>query len=290
MKVYSRTYLDWINGRYVVIVEHSRLLFGPVIFLKGASSQQKQLQQQQTQLSQTLSNAYNQAFANQHAVFSSIRAVFDPIFNAGPSQYGFANAEDVALRTQASEGTAQEYQQASRATAERMAAEGGGNSVLPSGVQAQIQGQVAGAAAESESNKQLDITKAGYEQGRQNFLTASNAEMAVAQGYNPLGYAGAAGNTTGSAFNMATEIQKMNNAASPWGAVGGILGGLAGSIAGPLGTSIGSKLGGMLGGGGSPDANQSVDYGNFTFPSNSYPSQPAPPTSGMNPFTGEGLG
>jgi hypothetical protein len=232
MKYYTKTYIDWIDGRYQVVAEHSRIYLGPVELSKGASAQENDIAKSNQELNKTLIGAYNTAFANQAAVFNAVKAVYDPILKAGPGQYGFTTAEDAAFRTQASEGTAGLYKQASGAAAERMAAAGGGNTFLPSGVQADIQGKIAGAAAESESSKQLGITEAGYEQGRQNFQNATNVEMGVAAGYNPLGYAGAATSSGGSAFNMAKTIQEENAAASPWGAIGGMIGGAAGAFLG----------------------------------------------------------
>lgn len=246
MRVITRTVYDWTGDRYIVIAENTRLHLGPVILCKGASSEQKALAAQQQQLSATLASNYNQQFANQSAILSAVKAVYDPILKAGPSQFGFAKPEEAAYRTQASDGTAANYAAAGAAARERLAAAGGGNTFLPTGAAADMENRLAGAAAESESNKQLDITKAGYALGRENFDKATNAETTAAGLYNPLGYAGAATHATDSAFNMADTLQKENG--SIWGAVGGIAGGLLGSIAGPMGSAIGSKLGGAIGG------------------------------------------
>jgi hypothetical protein len=234
MRVFTRTVIDWnpTKKRYTVIAENSRLYFGPVLSCKGASSEQKDLAKSQTDFYNTLKTQQSAAFGQQQALYSAIRNVYDPIVAAGPNQYGFAGAEDKALRTQATEGTAVDYRAAEKATSEAMAARGGGNTFLPSGAEADIHARVAGAAAGQESSEQLGITKEGYNIGRQNFLNATGTEMGIATGYNPLGYAGAATNAGSSAFNMATEIQKANAAASPWGTIGGIIGGIAGGLAG----------------------------------------------------------
>lgn len=265
IKVYAITKFKWYKGQLIVAAEHSRIRFGEFALCKGASGEQKDLQQQQADFSKQLMGMYQQQFGNQQAVFNAIKSVYDPILKAGASQYGFSSAEDAALRTQASEGTAQSYQQASSAAAERAAASGGGNTLLPSGVQAQVQGQLAGAAAESESGKQLDITRAGYDVGRQQFNQATNVEMGVAAGYNPLGYAGAAQSSSSAAFNEATKIQEMNQAASPWGTIGGLIGGAAGSFLGPMGASIGKNIGGMIGNAGSGNAFPTPDYSTISF-------------------------
>lgn len=231
----------------LLIAENTRLYLGSVMLCKGASADQKALETSQQQLNSSLTANYNQNFANQQAILNAVKAVYDPILNAGPSQFGFAKPEETAYRTQASEDTAQNYAQAGAAARERLAAAGGGNTALPSGAQADMENRLAGAAAESESNKQLDITKAGYAQGRQNFNNATSTEMSAAGMENPLGYAGAATSSATSAFNMATTNQQEDGAV--WGQLGGLAGGLLGSIAGPIGSKIGGALGSGFGGG-----------------------------------------
>lgn len=254
MRVYNCCVWDISNKTPVLVATSSRIHAGKIAWLKGATSEQKALEQSQQNFYNTLTQNYNTQFANQQAIFSAIKAVYDPVLNAGPNQYGFSQAEDTTLRTQATEGTAANYRSALQSTAEKLAASGGGNSFLPSGAAADINARIAGSAAGQESEQQLGITKAGYEVGRENFQNATNAEMGVAAGYNPLGYAGATTSAGNSAFNMASEIQKANAAASPWGTIGGLVGGLAGSFLGPMGTAVGSKIGGFLGNAGSGNA------------------------------------
>lgn len=247
MKIYTRIVLDMITGE--LLATNSRLYFGPVAVCKGASQQQNDLAASQAALNQTLISNYSTQFANQQAIFAAIKSVYDPIFAAGPNQYGFSQAEDTALRTQATEGTAANYRQAEKATASQLASAGGGNNVLPSGVAADIDARVKGAAAGQESSQNLGITTAGYAAGKENFQNASNAEFGVASGENPLGYAGAAINSGKAAFDEATTIQQANAAASPWGAIGGMIGGVAGAFAGNPG--LGASIGGFLGNAGS---------------------------------------
>lgn len=233
---------------------------GPVARLKGASQAQVNLQNQQASFYQTMTQAYQTQFANQSAILAAISKTLQPIVTLGPSQYGFSPAEDTALRTQATEGTAAEYGAASRALGQAISSEpglskfspvaAGGETYIPSGARDQLTEQLLSSEALTKSNQQLGITEAGYQQGLQNYQFATGALGGVASQYNPLGYAGSATGAGSSAFNSATEVQKMNNAASPWGVVGGILGGVAGSFLGPVGASIGSSIGSKIGGGG----------------------------------------
>lgn len=266
-RVVTRSVWNWADIKPVLVAEHSRLYFGPVAKLKGASAQQNDLAASQTQFYNTLQQQQQQQFGQQSALYNSIRSVYDPIVAAGPNQYGFGAAEDTALRTQASEGTAAQYQQANSATQSALAARGGGNSFLPSGVNADISAKVSGAAAQQESSQQLGITNEGYQVGRQNFQNATNTEMGIAAGYNPLGFAGAATQAGTSAFNSATEIQKANAAASPWGTIGGLVGGVAGAFAGNPG--LGASIGGFLGNAGSGNSSTpnypTPDYSTMSF-------------------------
>lgn len=222
-----------------------RPFYGQVAECKGATSAETSLQQSQAQFYDLLRADYAQQFAGQQAILKAITAAWGPILKAGPGQYGFTSAEDTALRTQAKESTATAYQNAAKAVNEGFAAAGGGNELLPSGAQAQIQSQVATGAAESEASKNLGITEAGYERGYQEFLAATNAMTGNASLYSPTSYAGEANSAGTAAFNSAQAIQQADAAASPWGAVGGILGGAAGAFLGNPGTfAKGGPLGG----------------------------------------------
>lgn len=217
---------------------------GPVSEAKGASQQEKDLNKQQAEFYKTMTADYEAQFAKQSAVIDAINKVAQPILAAGPGQYGFAPAEDTAYRTQASEGTAANYQAAKKAVGEQLATAGGGNEFLPSGAADQINAQVDTAAAADESNKALQITEAGYAKGAQNYAEAANMESQAAGLINPLGYSGAATSAGSSAFQGADTIQQQDSAASPWGAIGGLLGGAASAFTGGFGTALGGKLGG----------------------------------------------
>jgi len=180
---------------------------------------------------------------------SSLTKAFTPILAAGPGQEGFSAQELSTLRNQVSQGTANDYAQAITGVKQQLASRGGGDTFLPSGADAQILTQVATAAAQEKANQDLGITREDYAVGRQNWLTASNVLGSTAGLYNPTGFAGSANTAGNDAFGSATEINKENQAGSPWGAIGGILGGVAGSFLGPIGASIGSNIGASIGGG-----------------------------------------
>lgn len=208
----------------------------------GASKTQKLLSQSESNFSQGLMANYQKQFKGQTAILGQLQSAFAPIVSQGIHQYGFAPAEDSALRTQATEGTAKQYQNAKQATGEALAAAGGGSMILPSGTAAALQANNAIAAAGQESSQQLGITEKGYDQGRQDFLNAASGLSGVASQMNPLGYAGQATTSNENAFGEATKINEEEQAAKSqmWSTIGGLAGG---AFAGPAGFKLGSSLG-----------------------------------------------
>jgi len=265
MIVYTRIVIDMNTS--AVLEEEGFLYEGPVaLACGGPSQQQQQISQAQQNFYNTMTQNYSTLFAGQSAILSNLNAAMSPILAAGINQYGFSPQEDSALRTQATQGAANAYASANKALGQQTAAQGGGNAFLPSGANAQLQGQLNSAAAANQANNQLGITEQGYAQGRQNYLSAAQSLGQTASIYNPTGLASSA-NTGGSdAFNSATtDFQEQGSA---WGAIGGLLGGVAGSFLGPVGSALGSKvgswIGGLGGGGGSssgPAGDGSMDFG-----------------------------
>jgi len=215
-----------------------------------ASSAEKNLQKEQADFYKMLTQDYAKQFAGQTAILKALNTVFEPILAAGPGQYGFSTQEDVSLRTTASDINARQFQNAQTALNENLASRGGGNIFIPSGATAQLESGLLTSEAETEAASQNAITQAGYNVGRQNFLTASGVLSGNAGLMNPTSYAGVANPAGSAAFSSANIIQQQNSA---WeGQLGGILGGVAGSVlGGPIGGAIGSSIGGGGGGGGS---------------------------------------
>lgn len=195
----------------------------------GASKQQKEISAEQTAFYKELTQNYATAFSGQQAILKNLTDTFTPILQAGPNQEGFAGGEKAALNTQATEGVAGNYAQASKAVSERQAAESG-DSFLPSGAAEEEKAQIGAEAEGQRSSEQTQITEADYATGRQNFLAASQALGGAASLENPAGMAGAATSAGSSAATTANEIAQENQA---WmGPVFGALGGAAGAVTG----------------------------------------------------------
>ena len=288
--------LDWRTSR--VLARRGYNYFGPVVLLKGASPQETSIANMQQGFYQNLFQNYQQQFANQTSILKSLTQSFQPILSAGINQFGYSPAEEAALRTRASEGTASIYGQAARALGQETtnmtgtlgrgpggagSVASGGETYIPSGQVGYLQAGLAGKAAQQEAAQQLGITTSGYDIGRQNYLQAANLLGGVASQYNPVPYANAGTAAGENAFKSADTVAKENAAASPWSMVGGLLGGVAGSFLGPIGSSLGSKVGSMIGGGGG----SAIDAGLPSYMPASDSSISAPSISySMNPLGG----
>jgi hypothetical protein len=161
---------------------------------------------------------------------------------AGPSQFGFSAAETTALNTKATSSIAQSYQNQRQAAGATAAASGGGGAVLPNGSQGQTQAELASQASQSTSNALLGIQEAGYKQGNTNYNNAVSGLENVASLENPSGLANSANSASSSAYNMESENQKADAAASPWAQVGGLVGSLGGAAISGFTGGLGSSM------------------------------------------------
>jgi len=196
----------------------------------GASQQQKDITDEQQQFYKQLADEYSTVFGQNQQITGALTSSFLPILKAGPSQTGMAPAEETALRTQNTENVATDYGQAQRATAQILAARGGGNTLLPSSVTANILAQNANQAAAQRAQGELGITQQNYAKGYQNWQTAANVLGSTAGLLNPTGYAG---QTTGAGQAASSSAQAVSNASfAPWGAAFGALGSVGGLATG----------------------------------------------------------
>src|ERR1700729_4316538 len=134
----------------------------------GSNQQQEDVTNEQNAFYQQLTQQYSTVFGENQAITGALTSAFTPILQAGPSQTGFAPTEENALQTQNTENVATNYAQAQKATADILAARGGGNTLLPSSVDSTILAQNANQAAAQRATGQNTITQANYAQGYQN--------------------------------------------------------------------------------------------------------------------------
>lgn len=192
----------------------------------GPDQAQQQLEQSQADFYSQLRTQDSTLFGEDQGILTQLQGVYAPILAAGANQYGFSDAEDTTLNSQATEGVAQNYRSASTALKEQQAAEGGGNSYLPSGSHESAQGELDAAAARTMSGEQLQIKQAGFDQGYKKFTQATTALEGASSLMNPAGTASVANQAGSAEGDTAKAIAAENESwmaplAGAVGAVGG---------------------------------------------------------------------
>lgn len=192
---------------------------------KGDSTLKAQ-EQAQANFTNTLMGSYKKQFAQQSGILSFLTGKLQPMID---NPTGYDPASLTAMRTQATEGTAQSYAQSQKALQNVEAARGG--SQLPSGVEAQLNAENANQAAAQGASAQLGITQADANLKQQNYWSAVNALSGNAAQYNPTGYANSANSGTEATSNIGTAY-KNSQSSQLLGALGGIAGGVGSAVGG----------------------------------------------------------
>lgn len=177
----------------------------------GASSEQGETYDLQNQFFQESLKEQAASYAQDQGLLKTLQGVYQPIFQAGPSQEGFSPEEKASLETGVIDRTATNYQTAARAVNEQLMAQGGGNIAIPSGATAQIQAGVAQSAAQEQSREEGQITQANWSAGYQNWLNAGKGMFGISDQLNPLGYSNAATSAGSESAKTANQIAEQSN-------------------------------------------------------------------------------
>lgn len=174
----------------------------------------------------TLQNAFKMQFANQAKVLSYLQGRFTSM---AENPAGFSPETLAAMKSQAINQNAADVQNAQR-SAQQIAASHGGTG-LPSGVQAQISGQIASSGANALSGNLNQIAIENGMLQNQNYWKAVQGLGGIASEFNPLGYAGGSSSTA----NALTGLSEASTAADK----SGFLGAFSNSLGGALGNTLG---------------------------------------------------
>lgn len=204
----------------------------------GASEQQKDTYQEQSDLFKQMSQQSASVFGSASNVFTDLNSALAPIVAAGPNQKGFSAAEDAALHSQSITATGQGYKNAKQALGEINSARGGGTTALPGGAVMGENEQLAASAANEGASESNQIEQSNWATGRQNFFNAIQPLESSTNVFNPATGAGEGATGAGSAASStANEISQANNS---WvGAVTGMLGGIASNLVAPGSSLLG---------------------------------------------------
>ncbi len=229
----------FVNTKVVIDMNSGEILSkegfeytGPVEqFCGGASSEQKEMQALQIQAYQTALSQTKEVFGDGSKIFNLLSSTFSPILKAGPDQFGYGTAETTALRSGATQNQALATATAGQSLREELAAQGGGNTFLPSGAQAKLNAGIATTGSNNLAAAQNQITQAGFDQGRQNWMNAAKVLGGATSVFDPGNSATNASTSAGSAAEKsAKDVTDSNQAANQMWA--GLAGSLAGSASG----------------------------------------------------------
>lgn len=233
MKVFTKLEYTWNDECKQYVLDNSEFFDynGPIESCCGASAAQSQIQDSQIAFMQQAQQQSAAVFGNASKVFNELQATFAPIIAAGPNQEGFSEQEKSNLNSQAITNVGQSYKNARAAVGNAQSAEGGGNTVLPSGANIGVDLGLASSAANQTANELGTITENDYATGRQNYQNAVAGAAGATNTYNAATGATNAANQSGSdAGTTANQIATQDN--SWMQAVSGALGAVGGAATG----------------------------------------------------------
>ena len=209
MRVITKAVYTWspLQKRYILLYEKSSITRTEVALCKGATAAQNQAQDAELAAQTTYMNDVNTQFAANQSILSSLKSTFDKVVAAGSNQQGYNAQEMNALNSSVIQNTGQQYANAKKSLAENQAAQGGGNSMLPSGVASQQEATLGSAAANQAQSGLTQNLQASYNQGYQNYNNALSGELSVAGQQNATGMANAATGMSNAANSEANAVQ-----------------------------------------------------------------------------------
>jgi hypothetical protein len=258
MKIYTKLEYHWSDtaNKYVLDNSESIEYTGIVGLMCGASSAQTASANQASALSMQMADQATTEFGASSAIFTALQSSYAPIVAAGPSQQGFSAQEASNLNSEAITQTGTEYKNEKEALGNAQAAQGGGNTALPSGTTTAADEQLAANAGNQTASELGQITQANYAQGNANYNAATTGMENLSNVYNSANSAG--GVATGASQNAGTQQNAVSSANNSWmSLVSGALGDITSVATGGLSNLAGDAIG-TVGGMGNGNASQSA--------------------------------
>ena len=211
----SATYI-WSDkqSRPLLVQEKSITRTGEFAYCKGATSAQDQLSQEEANYYQVATSQATQQFAQQQAIQNTLQAAANPIIAKGPSQQGYSAGQMAELNASVIQGTGQQYANAAKSVREAQAAQGGGTQFLPSGVNSQINADLAASAANQASSGLTSNIQNSYAAGALQYVNAENSLMGVGGLTNASAFSNSATNAAGAANTEANAVQTADQEAT----------------------------------------------------------------------------
>lgn len=193
---------------------------------KGDKTAQASEQQSLT-LQKQMADLFTKQYGDQSQITKFLTSKLEPILSDGGQ--GYSPEALAAMRTSASDNISKSYADQKTALQTQEFARGGRD--LPSGVNAQLDAQLAGAQASDLSNTQNQITLANENQKQSNFWNAVNGLTGNATVINPQSYAAGSSNAAGQVA-QAGQVYNASKQSQLLGALGGLAGGAGTALAG----------------------------------------------------------
>lgn len=189
----------------------------------------------------SLMGDFSAQYGKQQNILSFLQGQLTSMFK---NPTGFSPATLSALNSMATNNVATGVQNATQAAQLSAAAHGG--SGLPSGVQAQVAGQIDAAGSTALAGEKNQIAVQNGELQNQNQWAALSGLEGVSAQENPLGYAGASAGEADAIANLgkAQAENDANNFGTQLGA--GVASGFGKSVGGALGGEVGGDLTGLM--------------------------------------------
>ena len=225
---YSRVSWDIETG---VVLDAECLAYSGPVELCKESDAQKQAQAQQQDFNKQLMSIYKQQFSSQQAILS---AIVPQLEEMAKNPEGFGSTEYAALQAKIVNDTGAQYSNVAKSAAREFATTN--EAGLPSGVEAQVQGQIAAGAAGQVAGESTSLAVANEQmkQRQKEFATSTLTGIETGIGGQLQSTGGESLTGINNQFQDATTVY---NQGSLWK---NVLGGIAGT-----GLNIGMKAFGM---------------------------------------------
>jgi hypothetical protein len=221
--------------------------------LCGPSSGETASANNESAFAQTMSRTFSTQLASQTATLQQLNSNLQNLAS-GNTPMGFSADTLSRLRGGAVTNTAQLFRNAMQRQATNFSAQGGGGaSALPSGVQDQVYGDIASAAAGKEADLLTGIDLENVQLGRENLMAATTGLEKMAELQSPESYAAETGSALSKSFDQQHTMSQ--EAAQGLAEVGGLITsgigaatglGALGAAGGAVGSSYGTT-GGLAG-------------------------------------------
>lgn len=183
---------------------------GPSAATKAQQQVNLEASQKQLQFDDQLMELFQKQFASQKNVLDMLQNFSQGIIQQSMEGKGFTPATEAAMRTSATEGLTNEFQNAQAALNQELKTSGSAD--VPSGVTGGLETALLNSEAQAKAGAQRDITVQNASLANSNLWNAFNVLNGVSAQTNPLGYSSAATGGSGAVAGLGSAQSNLQNA------------------------------------------------------------------------------